>query len=127
MVEIRQMNPSERHWVKKFIEQYGFQFYDSAITHVVDDKGNIIAASQLAVEETQARILSIVVEENFRKMGFGDGLLKMQINHCYKNNIPIIKVKKGMEDNFFKRVGFIEDGDWLILDVQAFYLNLHCK
>lgn len=103
MVEIRQMNPSERHWVKKLIEQYGFQFYDSAITHVVDDKGNIIAASQLAVEETQALILSIVVEENFRKMGFGDGLLKMQINHCYKNGIPIIKVKKGMADEFSKK------------------------
>lgn len=127
MVEIRQMNPSEIQTVKKLIEQYGFQFFDNAITHVVNDKGSVIAASQLAVEETQAQILSIVVGENFRKMGFGDGLLKMQINYCYKNNIPIIRVKKGMEDGFFKRVGFIEDGDWLILDVQAFYLNLRCK
>jgi len=127
MVEIRQMNPSEIQTVKKLIEQYGFQFFDNAITHVVNDKGSVIAASQLAVEETQAQILSIVVGENFRKMGFGDGLLKMQINYCYKNNIPIIRVKKGMEDSFFKRVGFIEDGDWLILDVQAFYLNLRCK
>lgn len=127
MIEIRQMNPSEKDVVKRLIEQYGLQFHDNTITHVVDDKGNIIAASQLAVEETQAQILSIVVEENFRKMGFGDGLLKMQINHCYKNHIPIIRVKKGMLDSFFKRVGFVEDGDWLSLDVQAFYLNLHCK
>lgn len=127
MIEIRQMNSSEIQTVQKLVEQCGFQFNSNAITHVVDDKGNIVAASQLIVENGQAQILSIVVEEKFRKMGFGDGLLKMQINYCYKNYIPVVKVKKGIADDFFKRVGFVEDDDWLVLDVQAFYLNLNCK
>ncbi|WAM34480.1 GNAT family N-acetyltransferase [Caldicellulosiruptor morganii] len=127
MVEIRQMNPDEKQTVKSLIEKCGFEYYDSAITHVVSDKDRIIGASQLAVEKSEAQILSIVVDENFRRMGFGDGLLKMQINHCYKNDISVVKVRKGIADGFFKRVGFIETQEWLVLDVQAFYLNLHCR
>lgn len=60
-------------------------------------------------------------------MGFGDGFLKMQINYCYRNLISFIKVKKGFNDNFFKRVGFVEKGDYFVLDVQVFYVNFKCQ
>lgn len=127
MIELKEVSQENQEKIKNFCDVNNIPFYESTISHVVLDGSNILGVSQLKVENGIAEILIIFVKEEFRNMGFGDGLLKMQINYCYRNSINFIKVKKGLNDQFFKRVGFVEKGEYLILDVQAFYANLKCQ
>ncbi|WPX09598.1 GNAT family N-acetyltransferase [Anaerocellum danielii] len=127
MIELKEVQQKKQQEVKNFCNLNNIPFDETAISHIVLDSSNIVGISQLKVENGIAEILSIFVKEEFRDMGFGDGLLKMQINYCYRNSISFIKVKKGLNDNFFKRVGFVEKGDYLVLDVQAFYASLKCQ
>ncbi|AEM73901.1 GNAT family N-acetyltransferase [Caldicellulosiruptor acetigenus] len=127
MIELKEVPQEKQQEVKNFCNLNNVPFDEAAISHIVLDSSNILGVSQLKVENGIAEILSIFVKEEFRNMGFGDGLLKMQINYCYRNSISFIKVKKGLNDNFFKRAGFVEKGDYLVLDVQAFYANLKCQ
>ncbi|ADQ07563.1 GCN5-related N-acetyltransferase [Caldicellulosiruptor hydrothermalis 108] len=127
MIELKEVPQENQEKIKNFCDVNNIPFDGSAISHVVLDGSNILGVSQLKVENGIAEIMTIFVKEEFRNMGFGDGLLKMQINYCYRNSISFIKVKKGLNDNFFKRVGFVEEGEYLVLDVQAFYANLKCQ
>jgi len=127
MIELKEVPQENQEKIKNFCDVNNIPFDGGAISHVVLDGSNILGVSQLKVENGIAEILTIFVKEEFRNMGFGDGLLKMQINYCYRNSISFIKVKKGLNDQFFKRVGFVEKGEYLILDVQAFYANLKCQ
>ncbi len=127
MIELKEVPQENQEKIKNFCYVNNIPFDGGAISHVVLDGSNILGVSQLKVENGIAEILTIFVKEEFRNMGFGDGLLKMQINYCYRNSISFIKVKKGLSDEFFKRVGFVEKGEYLILDVQAFYANLKCQ
>lgn len=127
MVEIKEIPKEHQQKVEDFCSLNNLPFDKTAVCHVVLEKDDIVGIAQLKVEKSSAEILNIFVKEEFRNMGLGDGLLKMQINYCYKNSIGFIKVKKGINDNFFKRVGFVEEGNYLVLDVQAFYANLKCS
>uniref|UniRef100_A0A7C5Z889 N-acetyltransferase n=1 Tax=Caldicellulosiruptor owensensis TaxID=55205 RepID=A0A7C5Z889_9FIRM len=127
MIELKEVSQENQEKIKNFCDVNNIPFYESTISHVVLDGSNVLGVSQLKVENGIAEILIVFVKEEFRNMGFGDGLLKMQINYCYRNSISFIKVKKGINDRFFRRVGFVEKGEYLVLDVQAFYTNLKCK
>jgi len=127
MIELKEVSQENQEKIKNFCDVNNIPFYESTISHVVLDGSNVLGVSQLKVENGIAEILIVFVKEEFRNMGFGDGLLKMQINYCYRNSISFIKVKKGINDRFFRRVGFVEEGEYLVLDVQAFYTNLKCK
>ncbi|ADQ46667.1 GCN5-related N-acetyltransferase [Caldicellulosiruptor kronotskyensis 2002] len=127
MIEIKEVPLENREKIKNFCSVNNVPFNADAISHVVLDGSNILGVAQIKIENGIAEILSIFVKEEYRNMGLGDGLLKMQINYCYRNSISFVKVKKGLNDNFFKRVGFVEEGVYLVLDVQAFYANLKCQ
>ncbi|BCS81680.1 GNAT family N-acetyltransferase [Anaerocellum diazotrophicum] len=127
MIEIKEVLLENREKIRNFCYINNVPFDEGAISHVVLDSNNILGVSQIKVENGVGEIITIFVKEEFRNMGLGDGLLKMQINFCYRNSIGFIKVKKGLNDGFFQRVGFVEDGEYLVLDVQAFYANFRCQ
>jgi len=114
MIELKEVSQENQEKIKNFCDVNNIPFYESTISHVVLDGSNVLGVSQLKVENGIAEILIVFVKEEFRNMGFGDGLLKMQINYCYRNSISFIKVKKGINDRFFRRVGFVEEGEYLV-------------
>ncbi|ADQ04255.1 GCN5-related N-acetyltransferase [Caldicellulosiruptor owensensis OL] len=105
MIELKEVSQENQEKIKNFCDVNNIPFYESTISHVVLDGSNILGVSQLKVENGIAEILIIFVKEEFRNMGFGDGLLKMQINYCYRNSINFIKVKKDLTISFSKELG----------------------
>ncbi|MEZ0536761.1 GNAT family N-acetyltransferase [Caldicellulosiruptoraceae bacterium PP1] len=125
LIRLAQNNDKEK--IHNFANINNIKLYQKSLHIVVEIDNNIIGLLQFIKKNCYSEILSVFIIEGFRGQYFGDGLVKTLINYCYNNNIELIKINLSDFNTFFEKIGFINKGNYLELNVFDYFNKHTCK